>query len=85
MPKIYFDEHRAERYDANSTRARYRHRAHRARVEPTGRAGVYNTIMNLTTQDEQVACFANAAAHLEPGGCFVIEVSTTHVSVWEKA
>jgi SAM-dependent methyltransferase len=35
---------------------------------------VYNTIMNLTTQDEQVACFCNAAAHLEPGGCFVIEV-----------
>ena len=35
---------------------------------------VYNTIMNLTTQDEQVACFENAAAHLEPGGCFVIEV-----------
>jgi SAM-dependent methyltransferase len=35
---------------------------------------VFNTIGNLTTQDEQVACFANAAAHLEPGGCFVIEV-----------
>src|SRR5579859_621323 len=35
---------------------------------------VFNTIMNLTTQDAQVACFANAAAHLEPGGCFVIEV-----------
>jgi SAM-dependent methyltransferase len=35
---------------------------------------VRNTIMNLTTQDEQVACFRNAAAHLEPGGCFVIEV-----------
>jgi SAM-dependent methyltransferase len=35
---------------------------------------VFNTIMNLTTQDEQVACFHNAAAHLEPGGCFVIEV-----------
>ena len=33
-----------------------------------------NTIMNLTTQDEQVACFGNVAAHLEPGGCFVIEV-----------
>ena len=30
--------------------------------------------MNLTTQDAQVACFRNAAAHLEPGGCFVIEV-----------
>jgi SAM-dependent methyltransferase len=34
---------------------------------------VFNTIMNLTTQDAQVACFRNAAAHLEPGGCFVIE------------
>jgi SAM-dependent methyltransferase len=35
---------------------------------------VFNTIMNLTTQAEQVACFNNVAAHLEPGGCFVIEV-----------
>jgi SAM-dependent methyltransferase len=35
---------------------------------------VFNTIMNLTTQDEQIACFENVAAHLEPGGCFVIEV-----------
>ena len=35
---------------------------------------VFNTIMNLTTQAEQVACFRNAAAHLEPGGWFVIEV-----------
>ena len=35
---------------------------------------VFNTIMNLTTQGEQVACFENAAAQLEPGGCFVIEV-----------
>jgi SAM-dependent methyltransferase len=35
---------------------------------------VYNTIMNLTTQAAQVACFRNAAAHLAPGGCFVIEV-----------
>jgi SAM-dependent methyltransferase len=33
-----------------------------------------NTIMNLTTQDWQVACFQNVAAHLQPGGCFVIEV-----------
>src|SRR6266508_4368626 len=32
-----------------------------------------NTITNLTTQDEQVECFRNVAAHLEPGGCFVIE------------
>ena len=35
---------------------------------------VFNTIVNLTTQAEQVACFRNVAAHLEPGGCFVIEV-----------
>ncbi len=35
---------------------------------------VFNTINNLTSQDEQVACFRNVAAHLEPGGCFVIEV-----------
>ena len=35
---------------------------------------VFNTIMNLTTQAEQVACFRNVAAHLEPGGSFVIEV-----------
>jgi SAM-dependent methyltransferase len=35
---------------------------------------VFNTISNLTTQEEQVACFRNVAAHLEPGGCFVVEV-----------
>jgi SAM-dependent methyltransferase len=35
---------------------------------------VFNTINNLTTQEEQVACFRNVAAQLEPGGGFVIEV-----------
>src|SRR3954470_12604745 len=35
---------------------------------------VFNTIGNLTTQAEQVACFGNVAAHLRPGGRFVIEV-----------
>ena len=35
---------------------------------------VFNTINNLTTQEEQVACFRNVATHLEPGGRFVIEV-----------
>ena len=35
---------------------------------------IFNTIMNLTTQQAQVACFRNVAAHLEPGGCFLIEV-----------
>jgi SAM-dependent methyltransferase len=35
---------------------------------------VFNTISNLTTQAAQVACFRNVAAHLDPGGTFVIEV-----------
>jgi SAM-dependent methyltransferase len=35
---------------------------------------VYNTIQNLTNQDDQVACFVNAGRHLQSGGCFVIEV-----------
>jgi SAM-dependent methyltransferase len=35
---------------------------------------VFNTILNLTTQAAQVACFRNVASHLEPGGCFLIEV-----------
>jgi len=57
---------------------------------------VFNSINNLTTQDAQVACFENAARHLVPGGCFVVEVgvpntrplevfdlSDTHVGVDE--
>jgi SAM-dependent methyltransferase len=57
---------------------------------------VYNSINNVTTQDGQAAVFENAAAHLEPGGCFVVEVgvpnrqrlevfdlSDTHVGVDE--
>lgn len=35
---------------------------------------VFNTIMNLTTQAAQVACFRNVAEHLESGGTFVVEV-----------
>jgi len=57
---------------------------------------IRNTFMNLTTQEAQVACFANAAGHLRAGGCFVVEVvvpnarrqevfdlSDTHVGVDE--
>jgi SAM-dependent methyltransferase len=57
---------------------------------------VFNSINNLTTQDAQVAAFENAARHVEPGGCFVVEVgvpnrrpleafdlSDTHVGVDE--
>lgn len=35
---------------------------------------VFNTIANLLTQEQQVECFRNAARHLTPGGCFVIEL-----------
>jgi SAM-dependent methyltransferase len=59
---------------------------------------VFNTIGNLTTQDAQVACFENAAHHLAPGGCFVVELgfgrggaplevfdlSDTHVGIDER-
>jgi SAM-dependent methyltransferase len=47
-----------------------------ARVAGTFRVAyvVANTIMNLTTQEAQVACFRNVAAHLEPGGHFLVEV-----------
>ncbi len=47
-----------------------------ARVEGTFALAflVFNTIMNLTTQEGQVACFQNVASHLEVGGRFVIEV-----------
>ena len=57
---------------------------------------VFNSINNVTTQDGQVGAFANAATHLSPGGCFVVEVgvqnrqrlevfdlSDTHVGVDE--
>ena len=40
---------------------------------------VANTTMNVTTQDEQVSVFANAAAHLRPGGCFVVELVVPQV------
>jgi SAM-dependent methyltransferase len=47
-----------------------------ARVEGTFALAflIFNTIMNLTTQEAQVACFQNVASHLEVGGRFVIEV-----------
>lgn len=42
---------------------------------------VFNTISNLLTQQEQVACFRNAARHLEPGGRFVIELGVPELRV----
>lgn len=43
---------------------------------------VFNGINNLATQEAQVAAFANAAAHLDTGGCFVIEVGVTPDRPW---
>ena len=40
---------------------------------------VFNTITNLLTQDGQMACFANAATHLSPGGVFIIEVGVPNL------
>lgn len=42
---------------------------------------VFNTISNLLTQDEQVACFDNAARHLVPGGRFVVELGVPDLRV----
>ena len=68
--------------------ARLREKADEARIpvvqgdmaEATAGSGfslaflVFNTIANLLTQEEQVRCFENAARHLAPGGCFVVEL-----------
>jgi SAM-dependent methyltransferase len=54
-----------------------------ARVDGSFRLAylVFNTVMNLTSQDDQVACFVNVARHLEPGGCFLTEVSVPSLRV----
>jgi SAM-dependent methyltransferase len=41
---------------------------------------VFNTFFALSTQEEQVQCFRNVAAHLAPGGCFVIEAFVPDLS-----
>ena len=41
---------------------------------------VYNTIFNLLTQDDQVACFQNAARHLTDDGAFLVETAVP--SAW---
>lgn len=39
---------------------------------------VFNTIFNLLTADDQIRCFQNAARHLTPEGCFVVETALPH-------
>ncbi|MGE0045760.1 MAG: class I SAM-dependent methyltransferase, partial [Hyphomonadaceae bacterium] len=43
---------------------------------------VFNTLFNLTTQESQVRCFARAAAHLAPGGHFLVETVTPDVATF---
>ncbi|HTG85460.1 MAG TPA: class I SAM-dependent methyltransferase [Pyrinomonadaceae bacterium] len=41
---------------------------------------VFNTFFALLSQEEQVRCFRNVAAHLNPDGCFVIEAFVPDLS-----
>jgi SAM-dependent methyltransferase len=43
---------------------------------------IFNTLFNLLTQDDQVRCFGNAARHLDPDGCFLVEAGVP--SAWTE-
>jgi SAM-dependent methyltransferase len=45
---------------------------------------VFNTIFALLTQDDQVRCFANVAAHLADGGRFVVEAFVPDPGRWDR-
>jgi SAM-dependent methyltransferase len=45
---------------------------------------VFNTLFGLLDQDEQVRCFANVAAHLEPGGHFVLEAFVPDLARFDR-
>ncbi|MEX0756055.1 MAG: class I SAM-dependent methyltransferase [Actinomycetota bacterium] len=45
---------------------------------------VFNTFFALLTQDEQVRCFRNVAAHLEPGGAFLMEAFVPDVTRFDR-
>ena len=46
---------------------------------------VFNTFFALPSQEEQVRCFRNVAAHLSPGGCFVIEAFVPDMTRFDHA
>jgi SAM-dependent methyltransferase len=46
---------------------------------------VFNTFFSLPTQDEQVRCFQQVAAHLKPGGCFLLEVFVPDVTRFDRS
>lgn len=45
---------------------------------------VFNTLFNLQTQEEQIRCFASVAAHLDDGGCFVIEAFVPDLTRFDR-
>ena len=45
---------------------------------------VFNTFFALVTQDDQVRCFANVAAHLDAGGAFVIEAFVPDLARFDR-
>jgi SAM-dependent methyltransferase len=45
---------------------------------------VFNTLFALTTQEDQIRCFANVAEHLRPGGTFVVECFVPDLSRFDR-
>ncbi len=45
---------------------------------------IFNTLFNLTSQEDQVRCFKNAAAHLNEGGVFALEMFVPDVSQFHR-
>jgi hypothetical protein len=45
---------------------------------------VFNTLFALLTQEEQTRCFENVAAHLEPGGVFLIECFVPDMARYDR-
>ncbi len=43
----------------------------------------FNTLFALLTQERQITCFQNVAAHLEPGGCFVLDCFVPDMKRWD--
>ena len=45
---------------------------------------VFNTLFALTSQEDQIRCFANVARHLRPGGFFVVEAFVPDLSRFDR-
>ena len=45
---------------------------------------VFNTLFNLTSQEQQMACFRRVAKHLNPGGAFLIETIVPKLELFKN-